>query len=90
MHPFLRNRNLEFRRRLGPDPHAAGATTVALDECPDIWETESGDFAVIGIRITETAKAKLPETVSCGSDEEIVLIPRKLLQNAKDDIPDSH
>lgn len=89
MHPFLKNRNLEFRRRLGPDPHSSGATTVALDECPDIWETASGDFAVIGIRITETANADLPPTVTCGSDEEIVLIPRKLLQEAKADIPDN-
>ena len=88
MHPFLNNRDLEFKRRLGPDPHAEGATTVALDECPDIWETESGDFAIIGIRITETARASLPATVTCGSDEEIVLIPRKLLQDAKADIPD--
>lgn len=89
MHPFLKNRDLEFKLRLGPDPHAKGATTVALDECPDIWETESGDFAIIGIRITEIARANLPATVTCGSDEEIVLIPRKLLQDVKADIPDS-
>jgi hypothetical protein len=87
-HPFLKNRNIAFRQRLGPDPHANGATTVALDECPDIWETESGDFAVIGIRITETSKSQLPQTASCGPDEEIVLVPRTLLISAKADIPD--
>ena len=88
-HPFLENRDISFRRRLGPDPHANGATTVALDECPDIWETESGDFAVIGIRITGTSKSLMPPTASCGIDEEIVLIPRTLLINAKKDIPDA-
>lgn len=87
-HPFLENRNISFKRRIGPDPHANGATTVALDECPDICETESGDFAVIGIRITDTSKSQLPPTASCGPDEEIVLVPRTLLINAKANIPD--
>ena len=88
-HPFLENRNIAFKRRLGPDPHVNGATTVALDECPDIWETESGDFAVIGIRITESSKSHLPPTANCGPDEEIVLIPRTLLTGAKAEIPDN-
>ena len=88
-HPFLTDRDISFKRRIGPDPHANGATTVALDECPDIWETESGDFAVIGIRITESSKDHLPPTANCGPDEEIVLIPRTLLMGAKADIPAS-
>ncbi len=76
-----------FRRRIGPDPHANGAQTVALMNCPDIWELENGDFAVIGIDMTE-AKHRLPKTASCGPDERIVRIPRNLLVKAKRDIPD--
>jgi hypothetical protein len=77
-----------FLRRLGPDPHANGAQTIALNNCPDIFELESGDFAIIGIDITNVAASKLPPTAGCGPDERIVFIPRNLLVNAKSDIPD--
>lgn len=77
-----------FQKRLGPDPHAHGAKSVGCDGCPDIWELDSGDFAVIGIDITETARPKLPPTAGCGPDERIVRLPRHLLVNAKMDIPD--
>jgi len=43
-------------------------------ECPDIFELESGDFAVIGIDITAGAVPKLPPSAGCGPDERIVLI----------------
>ena len=75
-------------KRLGPDPHANGAMTIALRGCPDIFELESGDFAVIGIDITDAAAPKLPPTAGCGPDERIVRIPRKTLTLAKRDIPD--
>ncbi len=77
-----------FLRRIGPDPHANGAMTIALNNCPDIFELESGDFAIIGIDITAKALPQLPPTAGCGPDERIVLIPRNLLVNAKSDIPD--
>jgi hypothetical protein len=81
------NPHVAFVRRIGPDPHANGAQTQALNNCPDLFELETGDFAVIGIDVTETARAKLPPTAGCGPDERIVWIPRKLLVLAKADIP---
>ena len=77
----------KFLRRIGPDPHANGAQTVALCKCPDIWELESGDFAVIGIDVTDKVRGKLPPTAGCGPDERVVWIPRKLLVGARPDIP---
>jgi hypothetical protein len=77
----------KFLRRLGPDPHAGGAQTPALQGCPDILELENGDFAVIGIDITASAIPELPPTVGCGPDERVVLIPRKTLVRARPDIP---
>jgi hypothetical protein len=44
-------------RRLGPDPHHAGRQSSALQGCPDILELQNGDFAVIGIDITEACTA---------------------------------
>ena len=76
-----------FLGRLGPDPHANGAQTPSAMNCPDILALEGGDFAVIGIDITERSRGKLPPTVSCGPDERIVWIPRTTLVLAKSDIP---
>lgn len=80
--------DMMFLRRLGPDPHENGAQTIALRGCPDVWLLNDGNFAVIGIDITDTAAAKLPPTAGCGPDERIVLVPRKTLVLAKADIPD--
>ncbi|MDR3411946.1 MAG: hypothetical protein P4L87_13550 [Formivibrio sp.] len=81
------NTPIEFLRRIGPDPHANGRQTIALCNCPDIFELTSGDFAIIGIDITDAARPKLPPTAGCGPDERIVFIPRNLLVEAKSDIP---
>jgi hypothetical protein len=76
-----------FIKRIGPDPHANGATTYALQGCPDIWELDNGDFAVIGTDITAAA-GNLPPSAGCGPDERMVRIPRITLVSAKADIPD--
>jgi hypothetical protein len=83
------NDSLSILRRLGPDPHAAGAQTEALAGCPDLFELSCGSFLVIGTDITEEARRCLPPSASCGPDERIIRIPRKTLVLAKTDIPDS-
>ena len=76
-----------FLRRLGPDPHANGAQTSSGSGCPDIIALADGDFAVIGVDITDASQGRLPVTVGCGPDERIVKIPRSTLVRAKPDIP---
>ena len=76
-----------FLRRLGPDPHANGAKSVGCRGCPDIFELADGDFALIGIDISNLAEM-LPPTAGCGPDERIIRIPRKTLVLAKHDIPE--
>jgi hypothetical protein len=61
--------------------------TIALQGCPDIFELASGDFAIIGIDITEAFVKHLPPSAGCGPNERIVLVPRKTLVLAKSDIP---
>jgi hypothetical protein len=77
-----------FLRRIGQDPHANGAKSSGCDGCPDIWELDNGDFAIIGTDITDAAITKLPPTAGCGPDERIVRLPRSLVVNAKRNIPD--
>jgi hypothetical protein len=76
-----------FLRRLGRDPHLNGAQSPALKGCPDIFELVSGDFAIIGKDITSEGRSQLPPDASCGPDERIVIIPRKTLVEARQDIP---
>ena len=78
-----------FIRRLGPDPHSNGAQTPALDGCPDIWELADGDFAVIGIDMTDKVIDQLPLSAGCGSDERIVRVPRRTLILARGEIPEA-
>ena len=86
---------LSFKKRCGEDPHTLpeiikAGKSAAADGCPDIWELSNGDFAVIGIRKTRELLHLLPESAGCGLDEEIVLVPRIVIANAKRDLPDHH
>jgi hypothetical protein len=76
-----------FLKRLGLDPHANGAPCSDTAGCPDVWELADGDFAIIGIDITDASIPKLPPTAGCGRGERIVRVPRNVLVNAKRDIP---
>ena len=76
-----------FFRRLGPDPHANGAQSAGCRGCPDIWELDNGDFAVIGLDMTALTDM-LPPSAGCGPDERMVRVPRNVLVGAKRDIPD--
>ena len=55
-----------FKKRLGPDPHANGAKSAGCHGCPDIWELDNGDFAVIGADITAVV-GLLPPSAGCGT-----------------------
>lgn len=79
--------SITFIKRLGPDPLERGARCAGCHDCPDIWELDDGDFAIIGADITHMAE-NLPPSAGCGPDERMVRVPRKLLVLAKSDIPD--
>ena len=82
------NAPIKFIRRIGPAPFASGSQCANSSACPDLWELDNGDFAIIGTDITTDAMAKLPPTAGCASHERIIRLPRHLLVNAKRDIPD--
>lgn len=76
-----------FLRRLGKSSHELGQTS-GNSSCPDIWELDNGDIAVIGQDLTAEYEARLPEDVSVDPGERLVIIPRKTITAAKADIPD--
>ncbi|MFI1192356.1 hypothetical protein ACH4T9_03645 [Micromonospora sp. NPDC020750] len=78
----------DFARRLGrsaAELGESGGTTT----CPDVWELSNGDVAVIGRDLTDAYSGRLPEGVSVGEDERVVIIPRSMIVAAKPDIPDA-
>jgi hypothetical protein len=77
-----------FRRRLGKSMHELGGT-MNTDGCPDIWELDNGDIAVIGREATAAYACRLPDGVTIRADERLLIIPRSLLIAAKPDIPDA-
>jgi hypothetical protein len=77
-----------FLRRLGKSSHELGQTS-GEGSCPDIWELDNGDIAVIGSDLTAQYEARLPDGVSVDPGERLVIIPRKTIVAAKADIPDA-
>ncbi|MEU4886322.1 MULTISPECIES: hypothetical protein [Streptomyces] len=84
--PWEADPTATFKRRLGKSPQELGNTTDTPD-CPDIWELENGDIAVIGRDLTESLGRRLPAGVSIGADERLVVVPRNMMLAAKSDIP---
>jgi hypothetical protein len=75
-------------RRLGISPsQRASAECVACNNCPDLFELENGDFAVIGHDVTDEVSPHLPADAGCGASERIVRIPREVLVAAREAIP---
>ncbi|GII76855.1 hypothetical protein Sru01_18370 [Sphaerisporangium rufum] len=76
--PWEANPQAGFQRRLGRSALELGNTNSS-PSCPDIWELDNGDFAVIGRDLTVSYTGRLPDDVSVTADERIVIIPRNML-----------
>ncbi|MGK5532806.1 hypothetical protein [Streptomyces sp. URMC 129] len=77
-----------FVRRLGESAAALGKSEDN-DDCPDIWQLDNGDIAVIGRDLTTAYGSRLPAGVTLAADERLVIIPGSMLSAAKKDIPDA-
>ena len=72
-------------RRLGSTPAQRGST---LGNCPDLFELDNGDFAVIGTVIDHT-RLGLPPDAGVADHEVTVIVPRAVFTDARRDIPGS-
>jgi hypothetical protein len=77
-----------FARRLGKSSHELGQTSGNAS-CPDVWELDNGDVAIIGTDLTPSYEGRLPDGVSVDPGERLVIIPRATIIAAKADIPDA-
>ncbi|TQJ87915.1 hypothetical protein FBY22_6765 [Streptomyces sp. SLBN-31] len=76
---------MKVNRRLGKAPQARGCLTDS--NCPDVFELSDGRFAVIGLEMTEELRGLLPSDAGVGPDERVVVLPREVLIEARQDIP---
>ncbi|MER7845129.1 hypothetical protein ABTZ03_14430 [Kitasatospora sp. NPDC096077] len=87
--PWDADPDAALTRRLGKSPAELG-TTDSRDGCPDVWELDNGDIAVIGRDLTEVYQAAgLPQGMAINERERLVVIPRITLLSAKEDLPDA-
>jgi hypothetical protein len=78
---------LSIYRRIGVAPHQRGS--LSDETCPDIFELDDGDFAVIGTDATGELTSSLPPDCARGAHQRIVAITRQTLTIARRDIPDA-
>lgn len=77
---------MKLKRRLNKSPLELGIT-VSNSTCPDIWETASGEFVIIGKEVTAELQQRPQMDVKIHTQERAVLIPRVVLISAKLQIP---
>ncbi|RDG37686.1 hypothetical protein [Streptomyces corynorhini] len=82
------DRSALFAHRLGKSAKELG-NSDGSDECPDIWQLDNGDVAVIGRDLTSDYARRLPVGVALAADERLVVIPGNMLRAAKPDIADA-
>ena len=63
-------------------PADMGFTKMLKGICPDIFETETGDFLIIGRDVTSIVEPEIPADAIISKGERAVLIPRDLLVSA--------
>lgn len=78
---------MKIVRRIGVPPRDRGSASGA--NCPDVFELDDGNFAVIGTEATTALDQQLPADASRADYERIVIVSRETLIRAKADIPDA-
>ena len=77
---------IKIRRRVSAHPEDMGFTKMLKAICPDIFETETGDFVIIGRDVTSIVEPEIPADAIISKGERVVLIPRDLLVSAAENI----
>ena len=77
---------IKIKRRVSKHPVDMGFTKMFKAVCPDIFETETGDFLIIGRDVTSIVEPEIPADAVISKGERVVLIPRDLLVSAADNI----
>ncbi|GAA3739226.1 hypothetical protein [Salinactinospora qingdaonensis] len=85
--PWDVNPSARFKRRLGKTAAELGDSRVGKD-CPEFWELDDGDVAIIGRDATALLADRLPVEVSMAADERIVVVPGNQFRSTLPDVVD--
>lgn len=85
--PWKADTSVGFRRRAGRSAQDLGLSSSS-SSCPDIWELENGDYAMIGTDATDAYAHRLPDGASLAPGERLVVLPGPIVRSAISDIPD--
>jgi hypothetical protein len=82
----IKEAELRVARRLGSAPSERMDCSEGSN-CPDLFELESGDFAIIGTDVG--TRLQIPADAGCSDTERVVMIPREVLLSAIRDLSGS-
>ncbi|RNL87534.1 hypothetical protein [Halostreptopolyspora alba] len=85
--PWDVNPSARFKRRLGKTAAELGDSRIGKD-CPEFWELDDGDVAVIGRDATALLADRIPDDVSMAPDERIVVVPGDQFRSTIPDVVD--
>lgn len=72
-------------RRLGTAPRdREGFACAATNDCPDMFELSTGDYAVIGLDVSD--HLPLPADAGRSATERVVMVPREVMLAAARDL----
>jgi hypothetical protein len=77
---------LRVARRVGLAPSERMGCSEGSN-CPDLFELENGDFAIIGTEVG--TRLQIPADAGCSDAERVVMIPREVLLSAMRDLSGS-
>lgn len=77
----------QFKRRLGKTAAELEVSRVGKD-CPEFWELDNGDVAIIGRDATTLLADRMPDGVGMASDERIVVVPGAQFRSTIPDVSD--
>ncbi|WP_046468851.1 hypothetical protein [Allosalinactinospora lopnorensis] len=85
--PWDVNPAARFKRRLGKTAAELGDSRIGKD-CPEFWELDDGDVAIIGRDATRLLADRIPPQVSMAPDERIVVVPGNQFRSTVADVVD--
>jgi hypothetical protein len=77
---------IKIIRRVSGNPSDLGCSKILFGICPDVFETNTGDFLIIGRDVTSIIEPEIPADSLISKGERVVLIPREVFVSAADNV----
>lgn len=72
---------MKLVRRLSDEPASLRMSRNG-NRCPDVWETDTGDYVIVGQDVTAELGSQFPADTELDTNEKVVLVPKAVLESA--------